>query len=85
MAAIRRHVMALPERQRMAVLMHKYQGMDYRQIGDVLEAERIGNQVAALSRLPDVAGKTEGFCLNESGNMPEFRPADCGVKKSWNR
>ena len=37
MAAIRRHVMALPERQRMAVLMHKYQGMDYRQIGDVLK------------------------------------------------
>jgi RNA polymerase sigma-70 factor (ECF subfamily) len=36
MAAIRNHVMALPERQRMAVLMHKYQGMDYRQIGDVL-------------------------------------------------
>jgi RNA polymerase sigma-70 factor, ECF subfamily len=37
MAAIRLHVMALPERQRMAVLMHKYQGMDYRQIGDVLK------------------------------------------------
>lgn len=37
MAAIRSHVMELPERQRMAVLMHKYQGMDYRQIGDVLK------------------------------------------------
>jgi len=37
MAAIRKHVMDLPERQRMAVLMHKYQGMDYRQIGDVLK------------------------------------------------
>jgi RNA polymerase sigma-70 factor (ECF subfamily) len=37
MAAIKKHVMALPERQRMAVLMHKYQGMDYRQIGDVLK------------------------------------------------
>jgi RNA polymerase sigma-70 factor, ECF subfamily len=37
MAAIRTHVMALPERQRMAVLMHKYQGMDYKQIGDVLK------------------------------------------------
>ena len=37
MAAIRRHVLALPERQRMAVLMHKYQGMDYKQIGDVLK------------------------------------------------
>jgi RNA polymerase sigma-70 factor (ECF subfamily) len=37
MNAIRRHVMELPERQRMAVLMHKYEGMDYRQIGDVLK------------------------------------------------
>ena len=37
MAAIRSHVMALPERQRMAVLMHKYQEMDYRQIGEVLK------------------------------------------------
>ncbi len=37
MAAIRKHVMALPERQQMAVLMHKYQGMDYRQIGEVLK------------------------------------------------
>jgi RNA polymerase sigma-70 factor (ECF subfamily) len=37
MAAIREQVMALPERQRMAVLMHKYEGMDYKQIGDVLK------------------------------------------------
>jgi RNA polymerase sigma-70 factor (ECF subfamily) len=37
MAAIRNHVMALPDRQRMAVLMHKYQGLDYRQIGEVLK------------------------------------------------
>jgi RNA polymerase sigma-70 factor (ECF subfamily) len=37
MKAIRTHVMALPERQRMAVLMHKYQGMDYREIGEVLK------------------------------------------------
>lgn len=37
MSAIRKHVMDLPERQRMAVLMHKYQEMDYRQIADVLK------------------------------------------------
>ena len=37
MAAIRRHVMALPERQRMAVLMHKYHGLDYQQIGEALK------------------------------------------------
>ena len=37
MAGIRKHVMTLPERQKMAVLMHKYQGLDYRQIGEVLK------------------------------------------------
>ena len=37
LAAIRAQVSALPERQRMAVLMHKYQEMDYRQIGEVLK------------------------------------------------
>lgn len=35
--AIRQHVFALPERQRMAVLMHKYEGLDYKQIGDILK------------------------------------------------
>ena len=37
MNAIRKHVMALPERQRSAVIMHKYQEMDYKEIGDVLK------------------------------------------------
>jgi RNA polymerase sigma-70 factor (ECF subfamily) len=37
MKAIRQHVLALPERQRAAVLMHKYQGLDYKQIGEVLK------------------------------------------------
>jgi RNA polymerase sigma-70 factor, ECF subfamily len=37
MKAIRKHVMALPERQRSAVLMHKYQEMDYKEIGEVLK------------------------------------------------
>jgi RNA polymerase sigma-70 factor, ECF subfamily len=37
LAAIRKHVMALPERQRTAVLMHKYQDLDYKQIGAVLK------------------------------------------------
>ena len=32
-----RQVEALPERQRMAVLMHKYQNMDYREIAGVLK------------------------------------------------
>jgi RNA polymerase sigma-70 factor (ECF subfamily) len=37
MNAIRQHVLALPERQQTAVLMHKYEGMDYKQIGEVLK------------------------------------------------
>ena len=37
LAAIRRHVEALPERQRMAVIMHKYQSMDYKHIAAVLK------------------------------------------------
>jgi len=37
MNAIRQHVLALPERQQHAVLMHKYEGMDYKQIGEVLK------------------------------------------------
>jgi len=34
--AIRQQVEALPERQRIAVMMHKYQELDYRQIAEVL-------------------------------------------------
>jgi RNA polymerase sigma-70 factor (ECF subfamily) len=34
---IRRKIEALPERQRLAVVMHKYQQMDYRQIAEVLK------------------------------------------------
>ena len=37
LAAIRSKVNALPERQRLAVIMHKYQQMDYRQIAGVLK------------------------------------------------
>ena len=37
LAAIRGKVEALPERQKLAVLMHKYQQMDYKQIAEVLK------------------------------------------------
>jgi RNA polymerase sigma-70 factor (ECF subfamily) len=37
MLAIRSKVEALPEQQRMAVIMHKYQQMDYKQIAEVLK------------------------------------------------
>jgi RNA polymerase sigma-70 factor (ECF subfamily) len=35
--AIRKKVEALPEQQRLAVIMHKYQQMDYKQIAEVLK------------------------------------------------
>jgi RNA polymerase sigma-70 factor, ECF subfamily len=37
MQMIRRKVEALPEQQKLAVVMHKYQQMDYKQIADVLK------------------------------------------------
>jgi RNA polymerase sigma-70 factor, ECF subfamily len=37
LTAIRQRVQGLPERQRIAVVMHKYQQMDYRQIAEVLK------------------------------------------------
>ena len=37
LVAIRKKVEALPEQQRLAVIMHKYQQMDYKQIADVLK------------------------------------------------
>ena len=37
MLAIRSRVEALPEQQKLAVIMHKYQQMDYKQIADVLK------------------------------------------------
>ncbi len=37
MMAIRRKVEALPEQQKLAVIMHKYQQMDYKQIAEVLK------------------------------------------------
>jgi len=37
MLAIRRKVESLPEQQRLAVIMHKYQQMDYKQISEVLK------------------------------------------------
>jgi RNA polymerase sigma-70 factor (ECF subfamily) len=37
LAAIRQRVQGLPDRQRIAVVMHKYQQMDYREIAEVLK------------------------------------------------
>jgi RNA polymerase sigma-70 factor (ECF subfamily) len=61
MAAIRRQVMALPERQRMAVLMHKYQGMDYRQIGEVLKLSESATKSLLFRAYQTLRDKLKGF------------------------
>ena len=61
MAAIRTHVMALPERQRMAVVMHKYQGMDYRQIGEVLKLSESATKSLLFRAYQTLRDKLKGF------------------------
>lgn len=61
MAAIRDRVMALPERQRMAVLMHKYEGMDYRQIGDVLKLSESATKSLLFRAYQTLRDKLKGF------------------------
>ena len=61
MNAIREFVMALPERQRMAVLMHKYEGMDYRQIGDVLKLSESATKSLLFRAYQTLRDKLKGF------------------------
>jgi RNA polymerase sigma-70 factor (ECF subfamily) len=61
MKAIRTHVMALPERQRMAVLMHKYQGMDYREIGEVLKLSDSATKSLLFRAYQTLRGKLKDF------------------------
>jgi RNA polymerase sigma-70 factor, ECF subfamily len=61
MAAIRAQVMALPERQRLAVLMHKYQGMDYRQIGEVLKLSESATKSLLFRAYQTLRDKLKGF------------------------
>jgi RNA polymerase sigma-70 factor (ECF subfamily) len=59
--AIRQHVMELPERQRMAVLMHKYEGMDYKQIGDVLKLSESATKSLLFRAYQTLRGKLKEF------------------------
>ncbi len=43
--------------------MHKYQGMDYKQIGEVLKLSESATEVAAFQGVPDTADKLKGFRL----------------------
>ena len=61
MTAIREFVMALPERQRMAVLMHKYEGMDYKQIGDVLKLSESATKSLLFRAYQTLRGTLKDF------------------------
>jgi len=61
LAAIRQRVQALPERQRMAVVMHKYQHMDYRQIGDVLKLSESATKSLLFRAYETLRGQLKEF------------------------
>jgi RNA polymerase sigma-70 factor, ECF subfamily len=68
MRAIREHVLALPERQRAAVLMHKYQGMDYRQIGEVLKLSESATKSLLFRAYQTLREKLKDFVAKEDSN-----------------
>jgi RNA polymerase sigma-70 factor (ECF subfamily) len=61
MEAIRQRVQALPERQRMAVLMHKYQQMDYRQIAEVLKLSESATKSLLFRAYETLRGQLKEF------------------------
>src|SRR5438445_4242219 len=61
LAAIRQHVMALPERQRMAVLMHKYQDLDYKQIAKVLKLSESATKSLLFRAYESLREKLQAF------------------------
>ena len=61
MAAIRQRVQALPERQRTAVIMHKYQQMDYRQIADVLKLSESATKSLLFRAYETLRGQLQEF------------------------
>ncbi len=61
LAAIRKEVEALPERQRVAVLMHKYQGLDYRQIGEVLRLSESATKSLLFRAYETLRERLKGF------------------------
>lgn len=65
MAAIRARVMELPERQRAAVLMHKYQEMDYREIGEVLRLSESATKSLLFRAYQTLRGQLQEFVRSE--------------------
>jgi RNA polymerase sigma-70 factor (ECF subfamily) len=61
MKAIRACVLALPERQKIAVLMHKYEGLDYKQIGEVLKLSESATKSLLFRAYQTLRDTLKGF------------------------
>lgn len=59
--AIRSIVMSLPERQRMAVLMHKYQNLDYKEISRVLNLSESATKSLLFRAYESLRDKLKSF------------------------
>ena len=71
LAAVRKAVAGLPEKQRAAVLLHKYEGMDYAQIADAL-----GCSVSAVKSLLFRAYESLRVSLADLAENHKKRPAE---------
>jgi len=61
MIAIRRRVNELPERQKVAVIMHKYQQMDYREISEVLKLSESATKSLLFRAYEALRGQLKEF------------------------
>ena len=61
LAAIRKEVESLPERQRLAVIMHKYQNMDYKSIAEVLKLSESATKSLLFRAYETLRVKLEKF------------------------
>ena len=61
LSAIRQRVEALPERQRIAVVMHKYQQMDYREISQVLKLSESATKSLLFRAYETLRGQLKEF------------------------
>jgi RNA polymerase sigma-70 factor, ECF subfamily len=61
LSAIRQRVEALPERQRIAVVMHKYQQMDYRDISVVLKLSESATKSLLFRAYETLRGQLKEF------------------------
>ena len=50
MRAVNEAILALPEQQRLAIILRRYDEFSYEEIAEVLQDQRLGHQIAPLPR-----------------------------------